>query len=167
MCTNTKVTTYPDDKEIAVCDCGQQPAKNIEAVVEVELSGKRLLWGHRGSIVSMSTGPPVTGSQLSVRQPAHRLYQPAHCSALLIVGYESENAQVHDVDQEVDEKHVTGKPLPLFLQHLAQRVRLEHRVAVLGGERRRRRETCAFSTDQHRAALSGVTEPGLTGMSLP
>lgn len=93
------------------------------------------------------------------------LQQPAHLSViLLIVSYNGEDDQVQEVDQEVEKKHWTCKGLPLPLQQPAQRLRLEHLVTVLRGDRRGQMFEYRTTTS---AALTGLMMLGLTGMSLP
>lgn len=59
--------------------------------------------------------------------------QQAHLSALFIVSYNSEDAQVHEVGQEVEKKHSTCELLPLGLQQPVHGLHLEHLVASLTG----------------------------------
>lgn len=94
----------------------------------------------------------------------HRSTQfAAHLSILLIVSHDSEDDQVQEVDQEMKEKHSTCKLLPLLFQQLAQGLRLEHLVAVLGGDKSRPMfESSITRTD----ALKGLVTTALTGMSL-
>lgn len=66
---------------------------------------------------------------------SHSLQPPARLSIPPVVGYNSEDDQVQEVDQEVETKHSSSKHLPLGLQQATQRLRLEHVVAVLRGEK--------------------------------
>lgn len=66
----------------------------------------------------------------------HRSPFAAHLLVLLIISHKREDDQVHEIEKEAEEKHSTCEPLPLLIQQSAQRLRLEHLVAILRGNRR-------------------------------
>jgi len=123
-----KTQTHPYDKEIAICQRYHHLAWHIQVTGCGVFDGVRQLWDTEESKSNISAGLPVTDQ-------SHGLQQPAHLSKLLIVGDKSEDDQVQEVEQEVEKKHPASELLPLLLQQPAQRLHLEHLVAVLGGDR--------------------------------
>ena len=68
---------------------------------------------------------------LSYRRPFDRTCQKPHLALPPVVRGDREDRHEKDVNQEVGEEDLCGKPFPLLLQKLVQGLDLEHFMTIL------------------------------------